>query len=1187
MAFLGQDGFVWAIGVVEDRFDPEKQGRVRVRWLGYHTDEKARILTKDLPWAQVMQPVSNNSMSGVGDAPVNLVEGSWVVGFFRDPGTLQDPIVIGTMPGQNTTTALTAESGKKWAEYRGVYKKYNQDQAWKDSLGNKKVIEGSENEYKDYEKGFFDPTVDQRKIPAPPSEMSWMNSMAGTAVTLPNAYILFDYEDPKLFPRIMNWSPEDMDLWDLDCDDAIKPKEFETGGPNSYARINHSDVLHDMFKTTRRVTSDIRWCTAWTDFGKFQWPDTMTYSKDYSEKPTNFVLGKGTKWEVAERKKGEDRDAVTFSTGYLETGYWRDQANSMPTWPWIRQMAAVSKDPSSLTGISPTDTRAAWGQTSGDETGYWALSGESYRTTYPRVRYLQKGHLSPSQKDEVKKLFDHGHYGTGTYQLDAKEGERREDIKWDDVKNSDLVVVPTSDTNRLALGGIPIASFDGSSLTTQSGFFTTADTSMGANARPLNLQSGDIVQIAGCRGMEECNGHVFRALSVGYSGGVFSISLGTVDGKSWSGPGGISWSGDSWSVSAGAVTAPTTAGDYVTNTGVVLIDPHPALQWQSDARERQINVGSPNAESGLSKVFWNQPTSTFAAQYPFNNVYESESGHIKEYDDTPGAERIHEYHRSGTYNEVNADGTKVDYVKGDNYDIRIHDDYMYVKGKVMHTFDDEVYIRYNDRADISSKYKLQIWSGGDLDIHSKRNINMKSDGDINFQADGHINFLGTTLTEAQAEEYKAGTRLCKEYSKIKMKAGHFQMEMLGDPLYTEEPAISLQSNQGHIQIKTLEELKSIFITSAEDIELFANRNQYRTAWEGNMWDYAHIDHNIMGATGDIHILAAGTEHDATVSGKGSVFITGKRWVDIRACTEDLELWAMKKIDILADSSSDATLTDAGLVTIEAKGHATQATTGDISMSATRYIQTTSNDWSTITKANFDVQAAKDVAAQIRFQTITAGSNINLKASDDMLFTATGAMGLRATGNIEAQGAEIHLNGPSPASAASASVTTPNTPAVATNALLSTPAYIAESFEIMVTDLPNPMFADPLRLPEDSHGIALSPNITGGFGGENIRDLQDLLSEMSSGMVGRIPVYPTENEGSAVGDMWIGNRTVKGESGDYTSGEGITDPWDGYQDQVEELKPLGERSFSEERRFLGWTVSGDTPVVWNCTIDSTK
>ena len=95
MAFLGQDGFVWAIGVVEDRFDPEKLGRVRVRWLGYHSEDKSKILTKDLPWSQVMQSVGGNSMAGVGDAPVNIVEGTWVVGFFRDPGTFQDSVIIG------------------------------------------------------------------------------------------------------------------------------------------------------------------------------------------------------------------------------------------------------------------------------------------------------------------------------------------------------------------------------------------------------------------------------------------------------------------------------------------------------------------------------------------------------------------------------------------------------------------------------------------------------------------------------------------------------------------------------------------------------------------------------------------------------------------------------------------------------------------------------------------------------------------------------------------------------------------------------------------------------------------------------------------------------------------------------------------------------------------------------------
>ena len=37
--FMGQDGFSWFVGVVEDRNDPLKLGRVRVRCLGYHTSD--------------------------------------------------------------------------------------------------------------------------------------------------------------------------------------------------------------------------------------------------------------------------------------------------------------------------------------------------------------------------------------------------------------------------------------------------------------------------------------------------------------------------------------------------------------------------------------------------------------------------------------------------------------------------------------------------------------------------------------------------------------------------------------------------------------------------------------------------------------------------------------------------------------------------------------------------------------------------------------------------------------------------------------------------------------------------------------------------------------------------------------------------------------------------------------------
>ena len=97
--FMGEDGFVWFTGVVEDRNDPASLGRVRVRCLGFHTDDLNDIPTKDLPWAHVMHSVSNPSMQGLGHTPSFLVEGTWVVGFFLDAIEKQQPMIIGSLPG--------------------------------------------------------------------------------------------------------------------------------------------------------------------------------------------------------------------------------------------------------------------------------------------------------------------------------------------------------------------------------------------------------------------------------------------------------------------------------------------------------------------------------------------------------------------------------------------------------------------------------------------------------------------------------------------------------------------------------------------------------------------------------------------------------------------------------------------------------------------------------------------------------------------------------------------------------------------------------------------------------------------------------------------------------------------------------------------------------------------------------
>ena len=103
--FMGLDGFVWFTGVVEDRNDPDALGRVRVRCLGFHTEDLNDIPTHKLPWATVMHPVTDPSMQGLGNSPSFLVEGTYVIGFFRDSVERQQPIIIGSLPGSPIAAA--------------------------------------------------------------------------------------------------------------------------------------------------------------------------------------------------------------------------------------------------------------------------------------------------------------------------------------------------------------------------------------------------------------------------------------------------------------------------------------------------------------------------------------------------------------------------------------------------------------------------------------------------------------------------------------------------------------------------------------------------------------------------------------------------------------------------------------------------------------------------------------------------------------------------------------------------------------------------------------------------------------------------------------------------------------------------------------------------------------------------
>ena len=105
-------------GVVEDRHDPLYLGRVRVRVYGIHTHDKSMIATPDLPWSDVLMPVTSGALSGLGLSPHGLVEGSTVMGMFRDEEDMQNFVVLGSLFGKPSDKWLIPQNDGSKAHTR-------------------------------------------------------------------------------------------------------------------------------------------------------------------------------------------------------------------------------------------------------------------------------------------------------------------------------------------------------------------------------------------------------------------------------------------------------------------------------------------------------------------------------------------------------------------------------------------------------------------------------------------------------------------------------------------------------------------------------------------------------------------------------------------------------------------------------------------------------------------------------------------------------------------------------------------------------------------------------------------------------------------------------------------------------------------------------------------------------------
>jgi hypothetical protein len=135
--FLGAN-FLWWVGQIADdstwrdnmlpgKFEskdsiPGWGRRYKVRIIGLHDQEEAVLTSEELPWAQVMYPVTGGGGQTNAGQTANLRQGMFVFGFFLDGQDQQVPVIMGVL-GNNAQTQLATSTsltgGKNYTAQSG------------------------------------------------------------------------------------------------------------------------------------------------------------------------------------------------------------------------------------------------------------------------------------------------------------------------------------------------------------------------------------------------------------------------------------------------------------------------------------------------------------------------------------------------------------------------------------------------------------------------------------------------------------------------------------------------------------------------------------------------------------------------------------------------------------------------------------------------------------------------------------------------------------------------------------------------------------------------------------------------------------------------------------------------------------------------------------------------------------
>lgn len=155
------------------------------------------------------------------------------------------------------------------------------------------------------------------------------------------------------------------------------------------------------------------------------------------------------------------------------------------------------------------------------------------------------------------------------------------------------------------------------------------------------------------------------------------------------------------------------------------------VKKKKDARDKKVAI----AFGGT----WDQPNIPYNAEYPYNHVSESESGHITEVDDTKGNERLHWYHRTGTFTEIDANGTRVQRIVGDGFEIFERNNNIHIKGTSNVTIEGQCNLLVKANCNLQVDGNLKAHAHGNIEFKAGKKITMSAGDGIDIHASDEIN----------------------------------------------------------------------------------------------------------------------------------------------------------------------------------------------------------------------------------------------------------------------------------------------------------------------------------------------------------------------------------------------------------------------------------------------------------------